>query len=194
MIESSIYERIPTEVYESADVASAYVANQIAELIKKNNEKGTSTVLGLATGSTPIRVYDELIRHHNENGLSFKNVITFNLDEYFPIEPTAVQSYVRFMDENLFDHIDIRKENLHIPDGTLAREEVADYCLEYEKKIQEAGGLDLQLLGIGRTGHIGFNEPGSVKNTRTRLVTLDRLTRKDAAADFLVKRMCLARP
>lgn len=184
MTETSTYERIPTEVYDSADLASKWVAGEVAKLIRQHNEQGQPTVLGLATGSTPIRVYDELIRHHKEEGLSFERVITFNLDEYFPIEPTAVQSYVRFMDENLFNHIDINKENVHIPDGTLARDEVADYCLEYENKIEETGGLDLQLLGIGRTGHIGFNEPGSVKGTRTRMVTLDRLTRKDAAADF----------
>jgi glucosamine-6-phosphate deaminase len=184
MMDASVYERLPTDVYESADKASKFVANQIAELIQKNNEKGTPTVLGLATGSTPIRVYDELIRYHKEVGLSYKNVVTFNLDEYYPIEPTAIQSYVRFMDENLFNHIDIKKENVHIPDGTLEREYVADYCQDYEDKIRDVGGLDLQLLGIGRTGHIGFNEPGSVKNTRTRLVTLDKLTRKDAAADF----------
>lgn len=184
MVESSVYERLPTEVYKSADKASKYVAAQIADLIRSNNEREVPTVLGLATGSTPIRVYDELIRHHKEESLSFSQVITFNLDEYFPIEPTAIQSYVRFMDENLFNHIDIKKENVHIPDGTLDREKVSDYCIEYENKIRENGGLDLQLLGIGRTGHIGFNEPGSVKNTRTRLVTLDKLTRKDAAADF----------
>lgn len=184
MIESSVYERLPTEVYDSADHASKIVAGQIADLISSKNAKGLPTVLGLATGSTPIRVYDELIRHHKEEGLSFSGVITFNLDEYFPIEPTAVQSYVRFMDENLFNHIDIDKDNIHIPDGTLDRDEVPTYCGEYEEMIRKAGGLDMQLLGIGRTGHIGFNEPGSVKNTRTRLVTLDRLTRKDAAADF----------
>lgn len=184
MIESSVFERIQTEVYDSADYASKIAAGQIANLISSNNEKGRNTVLGLATGSTPIRVYDELIRYHKEEGLSFGSVITFNLDEYFPIDPSAVQSYVRFMNENLFNHIDIEKENIHIPDGTLDRERVSDYCQAYEEKIREVGGLDLQVLGIGRTGHIGFNEPGSVKNTRTRLVTLDRLTRKDAASDF----------
>lgn len=184
MTDTSVYERIPTEVYSDADEASDFVAKQIAELIKKNNAKNDSTVLGLATGSTPIRVYDELIRLHREEGLSFQSVITFNLDEYFPIEPTAMQSYVRFMDEHLFDHIDIKRENIHIPDGTLASDQVQAYCKEYEDKIRDCGGIDLQLLGIGRTGHIGFNEPGSVKNTRTRLVTLDRVTRKDAAADF----------
>ncbi|MGD8428399.1 MAG: 6-phosphogluconolactonase, partial [Balneolaceae bacterium] len=184
MIDTSVYERIPAEVYESPEEASKYVANEIADLIRGNNEQGTQTVLGLATGSTPIRVYDELIRLHKEEGVSFKNVITFNLDEYYPIEPTAKQSYIRFMDENLFNHIDIRKENVHIPDGMLERDSIAEYCRDYEQEIKEAGGLDLQLLGIGRTGHIGFNEPGSVKKSRTRLITLDALTRKDAAGDF----------
>lgn len=184
MMDTSGYERIPTETYESVEEASRHVADQIAELILENNEKGKNTVLGLATGSTPTRVYDELVRKHREEGLSFSNVITFNLDEYYPIEPKAVQSYVRYMDEYLFDHIDIKRENIHIPDGTLDREEVPKYCQEYENKIAEYGGIDMQLLGIGRTGHIGFNEPGSVKKTRTRLITLDQLTRKDAARDF----------
>lgn len=184
MTETSVYERIPAKVYESAEIASKYVADQIADLIRTKNEAGETTVLGLATGSTPIRVYDELVRRHREDRLSFANVITFNLDEYYPIEPTAVQSYVRFMDEYLFDHIDIKKENVHIPDGTLARDDVQNYCAGYEQKIRESGGIDLQLLGIGRTGHIGFNEPGSVRETRTRLITLDQLTRTDAAADF----------
>lgn len=184
MTDSNAYERLSTDVYENPDEASEFVAKQIVKLIQKNNQDGRSTVLGLATGSTPIRVYDELIRHHQEEGVSYKNVITFNLDEYYPIEPTAIQSYVRFMDENLFNHIDIKDENVHIPDGTLDRDEVSEYCRQYEEKIRDCGGLDLQLLGIGRTGHIGFNEPGSVKNTRTRLVTLDQLTRKDAAPDF----------
>lgn len=184
MTDSNVYERLSTDVYENPDEASEFVAQQIVNLIQKNNKNGEPTVLGLATGSTPIRVYDELIRHHREEGVTFKNVITFNLDEYYPIEPTAVQSYVRFMDQNLFNHLDIKEENIHIPDGTLARDEVEEYCRRYEEKIRDVGGLDLQLLGIGRTGHIGFNEPGSVKNTRTRLVTLDKLTRKDAAPDF----------
>jgi len=184
MIDTSVYERIPVEVHESPDEASKYVARKVVETIQRNEEQGSQTVLGLATGSTPIRVYDELIRLHKEEGVSFKHVVTFNLDEYYPIEPTAKQSYVRFMDENLFNHIDIKKENVHVPDGTLDRDEIGEYCGVYEKKIKEAGGLDLQLLGIGRTGHIGFNEPGSVKRSRTRLITLDALTRKDAAGDF----------
>ena len=151
-------------------------------------------MLGLATGATPVEVYEELIRMHKEEKLSFKNVITFNLDEYYPMQPDAKQSYVKFMDENLFNHIDIKRENIHIPDGTLAKEDITDYCLAYENQIGAVGGLDLQLLGIGRTGHIGFNEPGSAPNSGTRLVTLDDLTRRDASRDFGGKEMYLPKP
>jgi glucosamine-6-phosphate deaminase len=129
-------------------------------------------------------VYAELIRLHQEDGLSFRDVITFNLDEYFPMKPDAAQSYVTFMYENLFSHVDIDKANVHIPDGTLDKDDVVAFCLNYERQIEELGGLDLQILGIGRTGHIGFNEPGSAPNSGTRLVTLDDLTRSDAARDF----------
>ncbi|MCC5940306.1 MAG: glucosamine-6-phosphate deaminase, partial [Balneolaceae bacterium] len=158
--------------------------SEIASLISARNQIGQNTVLGLATGSTPVKVYRELVRMHKEEGLSFKRVITFNLDEYYPMQPEELQSYVRFMNEYLFDHIDIPRVNINIPDGTLDREDVYEYCMQYEQKIDEAGGLDIQLLGIGRTGHVGFNEPGSLKKTRTRLVTLDELTRADAAAAF----------
>ncbi|MFM7859752.1 MAG: glucosamine-6-phosphate deaminase, partial [Flammeovirgaceae bacterium] len=128
--------------------------------------------------------YAELVRMHKEENLTFQNVITFNLDEYYPMQPQAVQSYVSFMNENLFAHVDIQKNNIHIPDGTLPKDQIASFCLEYERKIESLGGLDLQILGIGRTGHIGFNEPGSAPNSGTRLVTLDDLTRRDAARDF----------
>lgn len=178
------YEKIPTQIFSDASDASKHIAGQIAELIRKNNAEDESTVLGLATGSTPTQVYGELIRLHNEEGLSFQNVITFNLDEYYPIEPKSLQSYVRFMREHLFDHIDIPEDQIHIPDGTIPEEKVNDYCREYEQKIEDVGGIDIQLLGIGRTGHIGFNEPGSRPNSRTRLITLDGITRKDAASDF----------
>ena len=141
-------------------------------------------MLGLATGSTPTKVYDELVRLHKEEGLSFKNVITFNLDEYYPMQPDSLQSYVRFMEEHLFSHIDIPEDHVHIPDGTVEEDQVTEYCKQYEKQIRDAGGIDIQLLGIGRTGHIGFNEPGSRPDSRTRLITLDRITRKDAASDF----------
>jgi glucosamine-6-phosphate deaminase len=182
--EEQQYEKIFTEIYENSVDASKAVAEEIADLVRARKSEGKPVVLGLATGSTPTRMYDELIRIHREEGLSFENVITFNLDEYYPMNPEALQSYVRFMNENLFDHIDIKPENIHIPDGTLPREKVFDFCMNYEKKIRSLGGLDIQILGIGRTGHIGFNEPGSKKDSRTRLITLDRLTRLDAAGDF----------
>jgi len=160
------------------------IAQTIAELIREKQAAQQDAVLGLATGSTPVGIYAELVRMHREEGLSFANVVTFNLDEYYPMSPTELQSYVRFMREHLFDHVDIPEKNVNIPDGTLPIEEIADYCVNYEQKIREAGGIDLQLLGIGRTGHIGFNEPGSSVETRTRLITLDGVTRTDAASDF----------
>ncbi|MEX1223894.1 MAG: glucosamine-6-phosphate deaminase, partial [Pirellulales bacterium] len=177
-------EQIPVEVYPRARDASGAVAGEIARLIRDKAAAGKQAVLGLATGSTPTGVYDELIRLHREEGLSFANVVTFNLDEYFPMQPEELQSYHRFMHEHLFDHIDIPPENVHIPDGTLPMEQVGDHCRGYEEQIAKAGGIDLQLLGIGRTGHIGFNEPGSGKTSRTRLITLDKVTRLDAASDF----------
>ena len=121
---------------------------------------------------------------HREENLSFSNVITFNLDEYYPMTPTAQQSYVRFMHEYLFDHIDINPKNIHIPDGTIPMEEVEEYCRQYEKMIDIVGGIYIQILGIGRTGHIAFNEPGSWKDSETRLVRLDGITRRDAVKDF----------
>ena len=126
----------------------------------------------------------ELVRLHREQKLSLANVMSFNLDEYFPMNPAALQSYHRFMHEHLFDRVDIEPSNIHIPDGTLKKAEVTAFCRRYEQAIADAGGIDIQLLGIGRTGHIGFNEPGSQRNSRTRLITLDRVTRKDAASDF----------
>ena len=177
-------ERIPVTVYADAREVSRAVAAEIATLIRTKAAAGQRCVLGLATGSTPTGVYDELIRLHREAGLSFGNVVTFNLDEYYPLGGTELQSYRRFMAEHLFDHIDIASANVHIPDGTLPIEAVADYCRAYEQAIIDAGGIDLQLLGIGRTGHVGFNEPGSGRQSRTRLITLDRVTRLDAASDF----------
>ena len=144
-------------------------------------------VLGLATGSTPIKVYEYLVQAHKEEGISFSNVISFNLDEYFPMDRESVHSYVRFMREHLFDHLDIPNTQIHIPDGQQTKEDVRTYCQNYEQKIIEAGGIDIQILGIGRTGHIGFNEPGSSLKSKTRLVRLDRITRLDAASDFFGK-------
>ena len=184
LLEETRYEKLPVTVYPDPATASIAAAKRIANLILSKNAKGEKTVLGLATGATPIGVYSELVRLHREEGLSFKNVITFNLDEYYPMQPHALQSYVAFMNQNLFDHIDIDRANIHIPDGTLKQEDIAAFCLNYEKQIEALGGLDLQILGIGRTGHIGFNEPGSAPNSGTRLVTLDDLTRTDASRDF----------
>ncbi len=177
-------EKIATIVHEDSRDASLAVAGEIAGLIRDKASRGERCVLGLATGSTPTGIYAELVRLHKEEGLSFKNVVTFNLDEYYPMQPNALQSYHRFMHEHLFDHVDIEPGNVHIPDGMIAPEKVHEHCQVYEQMIAEAGGIDLQILGIGRTGHIGFNEPGSGKDSRTRLITLDRVTRLDAASDF----------
>jgi len=177
-------EKIQTQSFDSSEAASKSVAIEIAEMIKKKSAKGESCVLGLATGSTPIKVYAELVNMHKKEGLSFANVYTFNLDEYFPISKDKEQSYWKFMHEHLFNHIDIPKEHVHIPNGTLERNKVQPYCEEYEQKIDKLGGLDIQILGIGRTGHIGFNEPGSGKESPTRLVTLDHMTITDAGSDF----------
>lgn len=178
------FEKLHTLLFESANDASRAVAHEIADLIRQKSALGENCVLGLATGSTPTAVYAELVRLHQEEGLSFKNVITFNLDEYYPVSPDALQSYVRFMKEYLFDHVDILPENVHIPDGTLDKNEVQAFCEAYEQKMLSSGGLDLQILGIGRTGHIGFNEPGSGIHSRTRLISLDHITVVDAASDF----------
>ncbi|MBD3749882.1 MAG: glucosamine-6-phosphate deaminase [Sphingobacteriales bacterium] len=184
LLEETRFEKLPVSIYQDSKVASKVVAFRIAQLIREKSERMEKAVIGLATGATPIGVYEELVRMHREEHLSFKNVITFNLDEYFPMLPNLEQSYVSFMNEQLFNHVDILRENIHIPDGTLSKDEIQQFCLDYEKKITDFGGLDMQILGIGRTGHIGFNEPGSAPNSGTRLVTLDELTRKDAAKDF----------
>lgn len=184
LLEETRFEKLPVTVFKNQDIASRKVARRIADLIISKQQKGENAVLGLATGATPVGVYAELIRLHQEEGLSFKNVITFNLDEYYPMSPQSVQSYVAFMKDQLFDHVDMDMNNVNIPDGTLSLEKIHDYCLEYEQKVSAIGGLDLQILGIGRTGHIGFNEPGSAPNSGTRLVTLDDLTRRDASRDF----------
>lgn len=178
------FEKIPVQVFEHAAEASSAIANRIADLIRERAQEDRICVLGLATGSTPVGVYKELVRLHQEEDLSFKNVVTFNLDEYYPMQPNELQSYVRFMQENLFDHVDIPADNINIPDGTVPKSKVQESCENYETKIELMGGIDIQILGIGRTGHIGFNEPGSSKNSSTRLITLDKVTRSDAASDF----------
>jgi glucosamine-6-phosphate deaminase len=177
-------EKLPIQIVEDQTEGSKIIAKAIADLIKTKQAKGEMAVLGLATGSTPVKIYRELVRLHREEGLSFKNVITFNLDEYYPMDPKSDKSYVYFMYKHLFDHIDIDPANIHIPDGTVKIDQVANFCASYEEQIHASGGIDLQLLGIGRSGHIGFNEPGSTANSATRLVTLDPITIADAVKDF----------
>src|SRR6476469_849873 len=177
-------EKIRTVIVEDHGDIARLVATRIATLINERNATGEPTVLGLATGSTPIGVYRELIRMHRDEGLSFSKVVTFNLDEYYPMDPGSLHSYHRFMWENLFSQLDIPPQHVHIPRGDVPRDGVEAEVRCYEEAVRIAGGIDLQLLGIGRTGHIGFNEPGSGAESRTRLVTLDLVTRQDAAADF----------
>jgi glucosamine-6-phosphate deaminase len=182
--ELKVFEKLPVKIWESPAEASKHVARSIALAIRQRQQEGENIVLGLATGSTPIKIYEELVRMHREEGLSFKNVITFNLDEYYPMPKDAPQSYWHFMHDYLFDHIDIPKDNINIPNGTDTMEEVGIACEKYEKKISLMGGIDIQVLGIGRTGHIGFNEPGAWETSPTRMVRLDSLTRRDAIKDF----------
>ena len=178
------FEKIPVKIFEDLYQGSLFAAKTIANLIRQRQSDDEKVVLGLATGSTPKTLYTELVRMHKEDGLSFKNVITFNLDEYYPIDRDAMQSYNCYMHRHLFDHIDIDPKNIHIPNGELAKEKVKEHCMGYEQAIEEAGGIDLQVLGIGNNGHIGFNEPGSSIYSRTRLITLENSTRLANSYEF----------
>ena len=174
----------PSYVFQTASALARHVAQLIAGVIRERNALGQRAVLGLPTGSTPVDVYRELIRMHQEEGLDFSGVSTFNLSEYFGLRPDQPQSCRVWMEEHFFQHVNLRSENIHLPDGSVPMESVAAHCREYEQRIEEAGGLDVMLLGVGRNGHIGFNEPFSVRKTRTRLCTLDPVTRRSAASDF----------
>jgi glucosamine-6-phosphate deaminase len=176
--------KIPTLVFDTSAQAARHLALLVESLIRQNNSAGRPTVLGLPTGSTPVGLYRELIRLHTEGGLDLSRVVTFNLDEYFPMPKDDPHSYNRWMWETFFRHVNIPKQNIHIPDGTIPADQIDDFCTAYEQRIRRAGGIDLQVLGIGRTGHIGFNEPGSTRQSRTRLITLDPVTRRDAAGGF----------
>ncbi|HEX2205986.1 MAG TPA: glucosamine-6-phosphate deaminase, partial [Longimicrobium sp.] len=176
-------ERVPVVIVEYDQIAGT-IARRIAEIIREKTARGETPVLGLATGSTPIGIYRELIRLHREEGLDFSNVVSFNLDEYYPMDPESIHSFRRFMRENFFEHIDIDPAHVHIPRGDIPRSEVEAHCRAFEQAIRDAGGIDFQILGIGQTGHIGFNEPGSSPKSRTRVVALDTITRRVAAADF----------
>ncbi len=178
------FEKVPTQIFPNSAAAAAALAKEVRGIIEAKNKAGKPAVLGMATGSTPVPFYRELIRLHKQEGLSFRNVVTFNLDEYYGLKGDHPESYACFMADQLFNHIDIPKENIHIPKGTVASDQVFAHCREYEEAIDAVGGIDLQILGIGRTGHIGFNEPGSSRESLTRRITLDRITRQDAASDF----------
>ena len=178
------FEKIHTVIFDDKKTAEFLVAEEIKKLIEKNNKKNKKTVLGLATGSSPVGVYNQLIDFHKNDKLSFKNVVTYNLDEYYGLEKNHKQSYHQFMDEKLFNHIDISRDNINIPDGKLNKNNIDKYCKDYENMINSQGGIDIQILGIGVNGHIGFNEPGSNTNSVTRLVKLDYQTRYDARLDF----------
>ena len=158
------------------------MSRRAADIVEEEMAKKDRLVLGLATGSTPVGLYKELIRRHKEKGLDFSQVITFNLDEYCGLAPDHEQSYRYFMDENLFNHINIDKKNTHVPDG-LAKD-LDRFCEDYEKMIADAGGIDLQVLGIGGDGHIAFNEPGSSLASRTRVKTLTEETVQDNSRFF----------
>ncbi|NCY22904.1 glucosamine-6-phosphate deaminase [bacterium] len=159
---------------EASEVAARLVARQLRE--KPNS------VLGLATGSTPSRLYQLLARMHREDGLDFSKATTFNLDEYVNLDPNHPASYHQFMEENFFSHVNVRRESVHIPDGMIA--DVPAHCSDYERAIRKAGGIDLQILGLGSDGHLGFNEPGSSLASRTRIKTLTERTRTDNARFF----------
>lgn len=184
IFEETRYEKLHNVIVKSSTEGSKLIANSIALLIKEKQDQNKMCVLGLATGSSPLSVYRELVRLHKEENLSFENVISFNLDEYYPLIKEDVQSYHFFMYSNLFDHVNIKPENINIPSGEVSSEKLRISCISYEEKIKSAGGIDLQILGIGTNGHIGFNEPGSHLNSETRTITLDHLTRFDAAPAF----------
>ncbi len=183
-------ERIPVFIFEDDEAIASVIASRIVALIRERAAEGKPAVLGLATGSSPVGVYRELIRLHREQGLSFENVITFNLDEYFPMDPDSIHSYHRYMREHLLDHVDIPDANIHILRGDLPPQECAEHCAAFERAIAEVGGIDLQLLGIGRSGHIGFNEPGSGRESRTRLIFLDTIRAQTRRRTSSVSRTC----
>ncbi|HZE85797.1 MAG TPA: 6-phosphogluconolactonase, partial [Puia sp.] len=178
------FEKIPVKIFNSLEEGSRFIGKEISDLIREKASKGQKAVLGLATGSSPKSLYSELVRLHREEGLSFRNVVTFNLDEYYPIDNDALQSYNRFMKEQLFNKVDIDPANCHIPNGEWKKEDIKKHCMEYEAMIVEAGGIDLQILGIGNNGHIGFNEPGSSQFSHTRLIPLDNSTRIANSNEF----------
>ncbi len=177
-------EKIPTDIYESAEEGANQIALDIAQLIRDKQKAGRFCVLALAGGNSPRNVYAALIRMHQEEGLSFRNVIVFNLYEYYPLMQDAINSILNALKEMLLDHVDIDKQNIFSPDGTIAKDTIFEYCRLYEQRIESFGGLDAAIIGIGRVGNIGFNEPGSRLNSNTRLILLDNDSRNEASKTF----------
>ncbi len=178
------YEKLPVSIYKDSASASVAVAREVAAVIREKQLKKEPCLIGLAAGSTMVALYNELVRMHREENLSFRNVITFNIDEFYPMDPDSIQSYARFMHEHLLDLVDIEKSNIHYPDATLPKDRINEFCNKYEAEINKHGGLDIILNGVSSRGHMGFNEPGSPTDSKTRLVTLDRATIVSAASDF----------
>ena len=177
-------EKIPTDIYESAEEGANHVAYEIAQLIRDKQKAGRFCVLALPGGNSPRNVYSALIRIHKEEGLSFRNVIIFNLYEYYPLTSDAINSNLNALKEMFLDHVDVDKQNIFSPDGTIPKDTIFEYCRLYEQRIESFGGLDAVLLGIGRVGNIGFNEPGSRLNSTTRLILLDNDSRNEASKMF----------
>ena len=178
------YEKVPVSIFSDAEIASELVAKQVATLIREKAANNEMCVLGFITGSTAVGVYEHLTQLHKKENLSFKNVIAFNIDEYYPLAKNELQSRYKYLYEYLFDEIDILPENIHLIDGDLKKADIAAFCRDYEQKIKDVGGIDLQLLGLDGRGQIGANEPGSMFNSQTRLINLDYATRMNAASNF----------
>ena len=177
-------EKIPTDICESMDEGARYIACEIAQTIRERQNTGRFCILALSGGNSPRRVYQELARMHREEGLSFRNVVVFNMYEYYPLAADAVNSNLNALKEMLLDHVDIDAQNIFSPSGTLAKDAIFEYCRLYEQRIANFGGIDIALLGIGRVGNIAFNEPGSRINSTTRLILLDNASRNEASKTF----------
>ena len=177
-------EKVPTDIYESPEEGAAQIALDVAQVIREKQKAGRFCVLALAGGVSPRGIYSQLVRMHREEGLSFRNVIVFNLYEYYPLAADAINSNLNALREMLLDQVDIDKQNIFSPDGTIPKDTIFEYCRLYEQRIESFGGIDIALIGIGRVGNIGFNEPGSRINSATRLILLDNASRNDAAKIF----------
>lgn len=176
-------EKVPTLIYESSVEASLQVAKEIAMKIKEKQAYGENFVLAIPGGHSPQTIYQELVRMHKQEGLSFKNVIVFNLYEFYPLQPQS-NSNLKVLKDTLLDHVDIDPSNIYSPDGMAPKAEILNYCKTYEQQISAVGGIDFLLLGLGRSGNIGVNIAGSTRNSQTRLILLDEQSRKEAVNTF----------